>query len=62
MAGIIFITALYYFKVLRRKNEDFEDDGEDETGDYEEEVYESEEEDTEDGEDSFFDKEGGKEE
>lgn len=62
VAGVIFITALYYFKVLRRKNEDFEDDGEDETGDYEEEVYESEEEDTEDGEDSFFDKEGGKEE
>ena len=26
MAGIIFIAALYYFKVLRSKNEDFEDD------------------------------------
>ena len=62
VAGIIFIVVLYYFKVLRRKNEDFEDDGEDETGDYEEEAYESEEEDTEDGEDSFFDKEGGREE
>ena len=61
VAGVIFIAALYYFKVLRRKNEDFEDDGEDETGDYEEEVYESEE-DTEDGDNNFFDKEGGREE
>ncbi len=61
VAGIIFIAALYYFKVLRRKNEDFEDDDEEESGDYEEEIYESEE-DTENGEDSFFDGEGGMEE
>lgn len=60
VTGIIFIAVLYYFKVLRRKNEDFEDEEEEETGDYEEEVYENEE-DTEDGNDRFFDSEGGKE-
>lgn len=59
VAGIISIAALYYFKVLRRKNEDFEDE-EDETGDYEEEVYESEEEDTEDGRTAFLTRKGAK--
>lgn len=61
VAGIIFIAAMYFFKTMRRKNENFEDDGEEENGDYEEEIYESEE-DTEDGDSSFFDGEGNKEE
>ena len=61
VAGIIFIAAMYFFKTMRRKNENFEDDGEEENGDYEEEIYESEE-DTEDGDSSFFDGEGNREE
>lgn len=61
VAGIIFVAAMYFFKIMRRKNENFEEDEEEENGDYEEEIYESEE-DTEDGDSSFFDKEGGREE
>ena len=61
LAGIIFIAAMYFFKTMRRKNENFEDDGEEENVDYEEEIYESEE-DTEDGDSSFFDGEGNREE
>ncbi len=61
MAGIIFIAAMYFFKTMCRKNENFEDDGKEENGDYEEEIYESEE-DTEDGDSSFFDGEGNREE
>lgn len=61
VAGIIFIAAMYFFKTMHRKNENFEDDGEEENGDYEEEIYESEE-DTEDGDSSFFDGEGNREE
>jgi len=61
VAGIIFIAAMYFFKTMRGKNENFEDDVEEENGDYEEEIYESEE-DTEDGDSSFFDGEGNREE
>lgn len=51
--AVAFIGGAYYFKVVRKKKEDFiEDEDEDEEDD---EEYENEDEESEDGSDDFFD-------
>lgn len=52
VAAVIAIVALYFFKIYRKKGEDFEDDDEDE----EAEEYENEDEDADNAEDDFFDR------
>ena len=53
VAAVIAIVALYFFKIYRKKGEDFEDDDEDEE---EAEEYENEDEDADSAEDDFFDR------
>ena len=53
VAAVIAIVALYFFKIYRKKGEDFEDDDEDEE---ETEEYENEDEDADSAEDDFFDR------
>ena len=53
IAAVIVIVALYFFKIYRKKGEDFEDDDEDEE---ETEEYENEDEDADSAEDDFFDR------
>ena len=53
VVAAIAIVALYFFKIYRRKGEDFEDDDEEEE---EPEEYETEDEDADGAEDDFFDR------